>query len=275
MRQRITIALIAVALLSAAAAPSVAGSHEMVGDDLLLVKNEEDYEYRARVLTIEHPSISADENDYALIGWIWHNGVEGKGYLEMLSIFPDGSVYFSRGLADSGPMRYLEGRSPFRQFQIPFHLKPGDPRPERLELYVVLPGKGSVWLAQMELKTQYPDGGTDIAHSGHWWSNRQAGLFGGVTGAVVGCLGALIGVIGGCGVARRFVTGLLCGLAGCGVALNIAGVVAVVGGQPYHVYYPLLLLGLPMILLSLALLLVMTRRYAQIELRKMSAMDKA
>ena len=92
---------------------------------------------------------------------------------------------------------------------------------------------------------------------------------------MVGCLVGLIGIIGGCGVARRFVTGLLCGMAGCGVVLNLVGGVAVLSGQPRHVYYPLLLLGLLMIVLSIVLLIVLANQFARIELRKMSAMDKA
>jgi len=86
-------------------------------------------------------------------------------------------------------------------------------------------------------------------------------------------MGALIGIVGGRGKARRFVMALLWALAACGAILLAGGMTALVRSQPYHVYYPLVLLGSLMLGISLGLVPVMKRRYAQSELRKISAMD--
>ncbi len=106
-----------------------------------------------------------------------------------------------------------------------------------------------------------------------WWSDRQAGLIGGIGGSVFGCLGALIGIVGGRGKARRFVLAMLWGMAAFGAVSLAGGVAALVCSQPYHVYYPLLLGGGIMMIISLVVIPTVKRRYAQIELRKMSAMD--
>jgi hypothetical protein len=106
-----------------------------------------------------------------------------------------------------------------------------------------------------------------------WWSSRQAGLIGGIGGSVFGCLGALIGILGGRGKARRFVVGLLWAIATSGTLSLVTGVVALICSQPYHVYYPLVLGGGLLVIIPLSLLRTLRRRYAQIELRKMSAMD--
>jgi len=53
----------------------------------------------------------------------------------------------------------------------------------------------------------------------------------------------------------------------------VAGLVALGLGQPYAVYYPLLLFGGILTVVCGGLLPVIRRRYAEIELRRMTAMD--
>jgi len=118
-----------------------------------------------------------------------------------------------------------------------------------------------------------PKGADTQQPSRHWWSGRQAGLVGAIAGMVIGCWGALVGVLGGRGKARRLVMSLLWGMAACGAMLFVVGLTALFRSQPYHVYYPLLLCGGITLGISLGLGPVMKRRYAQIELRKISAMD--
>jgi hypothetical protein len=55
----------------------------------------------------------------------------------------------------------------------------------------------------------------------------------------------------------------------------LAGLVALMLGQPYGVYYPLLLGGIITAAVCGGNYPVLRRRYDQIELRKMSAMDAA
>jgi len=80
-----------------------------------------------------------------------------------------------------------------------------------------------------------------------WWTVEQATWIGAIGGSAIGVvggtLGAAVGVLAPRGVGRRVVIPLMVTLTlGGGVAL-VAGIVALILGQPYHVYYPLLLGG--------------------------------
>lgn len=108
-----------------------------------------------------------------------------------------------------------------------------------------------------------------------WWDDRSAGLIGGIGGSIVGCLGGLIGALAGMGVARRIVLGLATGTLLFGVGCLVAGGVALGMSQPYGVYYPLLLGGVICTGVMGGLLPSLRRRYEQIELRRMAAMDVA
>ena len=106
-----------------------------------------------------------------------------------------------------------------------------------------------------------------------WWTDQDAGWIGGIGGSVIGLLGALIGVLGGLGKARRFVIAITTTLIGVGVLSLIVGLIAVTLGQPYAVYYPLLLGGIILTAVCGGNLPGLLRRYQQVELRKMAAMD--
>lgn len=111
------------------------------------------------------------------------------------------------------------------------------------------------------------------APSPEWWTDPQGGWVGGIAGSAVGLLGALVGTLAGLGVARRltltFATlGVLVGL----VCLAV-GVVALVLGQPYHVWYPPLLVGAISAFAFGLNLPGLKKRYDQLELRKMTALD--
>jgi hypothetical protein len=106
-----------------------------------------------------------------------------------------------------------------------------------------------------------------------WWSARQAGLVGGIAGTAFGCVGGLIGVLSGLGRARRLVLGLAKGMIVFGLGCLALMVAALLQAQPFWVYYPLGLMGAISVVVCGFLLPTIRRRYEQLELRKMQAMD--
>jgi len=210
---------------------------------------------------------------YAIVGEIRYEDVDAPGYLEMWSVFPDGGRYFSRTLAAEGPLAAIEGDSDWRVFELPFFLEGATSAPSRLELNAVLPSTGRVWVGPLRLVAVDAAGMTGSADA--WWTDRTAGLVGGVGGALVGVLGAMIGSLASRGRARRLVLGTMTGLVGLGTVLLGAGAAALVASQPYGVTGSLLLGGAVLVVVVGSMIRTVKRSYAQVELRKMKALDAA
>jgi hypothetical protein len=166
-------------------------------------------------------------------------------------------------------MQKLQGSSGWRAFALPFDAT-GAPAPSRLVLNVTLSGRGRVELGPLTLTDQR---GERFDNSQALWTDRAAGLIGPIGGSLVGCLGALVGVLTSLGRARRFVMALTTGLIACGAIFVGGGLIALAAAQPYGVFYPLLLVGVIASVLPLGLLPTIRRRYAEIELRMMRAHD--
>jgi hypothetical protein len=135
---------------------------------------------------------------------------------------------------------------------------------------VVLPQGGTVSLGPAQLVQPFNPG---QRQAGAWWGDREGGIVGGTLGSVVGILGAVIGSLVGMGKARRTAIFLAITTAAfCGVLL-LAGVAALAIGQPYAVWYPLLLCGAIGTIVIGSMIPMIKRRYAEHELRRMSAAD--
>ena len=188
----------------------------------------------------------------------------------MWTVFPDGQRYFSRTLAAQGPLAVLHGESSWRRFELPFDMSGTSQAPTRLEINLALPGRGAVWLGPMHLQraAAQPE-----AAQGGWWSARSGTLFGAMLGSLVGVVGAIIGVLGGRGKARRTVLALLVGMIAVGGCVVLVGAAAAATSQPRHVWYPLVVLGGAAGLIALVILPAMRRRFAADELRRIEAMD--
>jgi hypothetical protein len=106
-----------------------------------------------------------------------------------------------------------------------------------------------------------------------WWSDRTAALVGSWGGGILGCLGGLIGTLGGMGKCRGLVMALLRIMIGLGIVLGVAGIAALVQHQPYAVWYPLIMIGIPLLVICPFMLPIVRRRYQEQELRRMQSLD--
>jgi len=238
------------------------------------------------LVEIAAPNISSAV--YALQGKIRYENVEGDGYLQLDNHFGAGEVFHTRSVAPMGPLGKVSGSSDWRQFVLPFNASGRDPGesqfPEKLSLRLHLPGNGTVSISNVVLH-QFASGEDPLLLSGnrggqlsghspeHWFSSRTSGLLGGIGGGVLGLWGALIGILAGRGKARGFVLGSTNALLVIALASIVTGVVAMTSGQPYAVYYPLLLIGVIIGIVIGFLRGRVSNRYEQLELKRMQSMD--
>lgn len=228
------------------------------------------------LLELSDPGISSPV--YALKGMVRYEGVQGDGFLQLDSHFGDAGTFFTRSLAAAGPLGKLSGSSDWRPFALPFFANSGDqadraaPLPDKLTLSLVLPGAGTVSIRDVGLY-QYASGEDPMQAASQWFSSRSAGLLGGIGGALIGLWGALIGILSSRGKARHFVLGSANALLFIGIASLVGGVVAVGTAQRYSVYYPLLLIGIILIVVFGILRSNLSARYVQLELKRMQSMD--
>lgn len=108
-----------------------------------------------------------------------------------------------------------------------------------------------------------------------WISEETAIYLGAYGGAGLGVLGGILGGIGGPmaqkGKGKGPILASFTTVAVLGVLLLVTGVVALVAGQPYVIYYPFLLLGLIASAVFGGLIPVMRKHYRMAEQRKMEA----
>ena len=221
------------------------------------------------LVTIERPGITAAR--YALRGRVRYDGVASGSYFEMWNHLSEGA-FFSRSLDQSGPMGRLEGSSGWRAFVLPFFNREGGSPPEKLVFNLVMTGAGTVEIGPLEL-VQFAADEDPFANSTAWWSDRQAGILGGIAGSALGILGAVIGWLGSTARAKGFVLGTLKGIAWLGIGALASGALGLAVGQPYAVYYPLVLLGTISAALGFFLPRSLSKRYEELELRRMQALD--
>ena len=148
-----------------------------MGGKILRVHNPGPGNLGLNVLTIPKPPITADF--YALRCQVRYEDVSGDGYLEMWTTFPDKSSYFTRTLGENpgDPVGKLNGTSDWRPLYLPFNAYRGtgaggaaagqgvegvgdyhafkstdtNAHPEQLNINVILPGRGTVYLTEMQL----------------------------------------------------------------------------------------------------------------------------
>jgi hypothetical protein len=101
------------------------------------------------LLVIEEPDVQPPR--FQIDGTVRHEDVAGTAYFEMWTVLADESRYFTRTLADSGPLESMTGTSQQRPFSLPFELGEGGPVPIRLEINLVTEGSGRFWVGPLSI----------------------------------------------------------------------------------------------------------------------------
>jgi MFS family permease len=103
--------------------------------------------------------------------------------------------------------------------------------------------------------------------------NHYAWIPGTVYGCIAGILGGLVGWLVPRGKARRFILRAWITLWAAALALLAVGIAALLAGQPWGVWYGILLPGAIGALVVGGNLLVILKRYHEVEQRRLSATD--
>ena len=208
---------------------------------------------------------------YVVRGKVRYEDVEGEAYLEMWTILPDGNRYFSRTLADHGPMRKFQGFSDWREFELPFNLMHLKPESVKLQFNVVMSGKGTIEFSRLTVSDVQP------SVTGEWFNSRTGGIIGGLARTAIGLYGGLVGglgaFLGSREKGRRLLIGMLVFAVVVGLVLLSTGILALVLGQSFHVWYPFVLFGGILVTVFLPLFFVIKKVYEQVERRRMQALD--
>lgn len=112
-----------------------------------------------------------------------------------------------------------------------------------------------------------------------WFANPDmfGGLYGGIVGGgggtLIGLLGAFAGYFAPRGKYRGLVVGGMSLFCGLGVVQLLVGITALVTGQPYAIWFPLVLAGTIFALVCGGLIPQLRRQYGLAEQRKMEAED--
>lgn len=112
------------------------------------LENPSDRPKTFTLVTLDKPGIT--KSSWVLTGRVRCTGVEGKGYVELLHRFPNGTTHFARTMDCAGPQAMLQGTAPWRDFCVAFRsFKSG--RPAQIVISVMLPRRGMVELGPLAL----------------------------------------------------------------------------------------------------------------------------
>ena len=96
-------------------------------------------------------------------------------------------------------------------------------------------------------------------------------IVGGGGGTLIGCLGGLVGYLAPRGKGRRFVLATMVSIVVVGLVMLGVGLFALLSGQPYGIWYPLVLCGGLFAIIDGSLIPMVRRRYSEAEHRRMEA----
>jgi hypothetical protein len=100
-------------------------------------------EQTIRLFEVENPAVEQCLLTYR--AEIKAEGLQGRAFLEMWCRLPGRGEFFSKGYKQA-----VSGTVEWARYEIPFYLKEGQ-KPDLIKLNVVVEGRGTVWLRNVEL----------------------------------------------------------------------------------------------------------------------------
>ena len=105
-----------------------------------------------------------------------------------------------------------------------------------------------------------------------WFTSQTSGLVFGVSGALVGTLGGVFGIVGIRRIPRTAGMTILGSFFALSLVCDIVGLFAlIVADQPYHVWYPFLMFGAVGIFVIGIIWITWKRTYSQLEQRQLDS----
>ncbi|HZO86698.1 MAG TPA: hypothetical protein VFB38_00060 [Chthonomonadaceae bacterium] len=104
-----------------------------------------------------------------------------------------------------------------------------------------------------------------------WFGTWYGSLVGGLGGTLAGILGAVAGTLAPQGKGKRLVLGGMRAFIVFGALSLLIGIIALIAGQPYGIWYPLTLVGVIFVAVMGSLQPMIHRVYRQAEARKLEA----
>ncbi len=246
------------------------------GRAALKVENPKNAPRQFLLLTIDHPKVSAQV--YAIKGEIRCGELSGYGILEMWSYFPPAGPGqpegrdFSRIRIDSSEPGQTRGASDWHPFSIPFNSMGVSTPPDRLQINLLLGGRGTVYLGPLRL-TQFMDDKNYVerdlgkvwlyGHTAHpWWSRRAEIQISAVGAGLLLAVGAWIEISCKRGKARSVVAALVKIQISLGVVLGCVTIAALIHRQPFAVWFPLTIFTIILLGVYSVLYLTLDKYYA-------------
>lgn len=217
---------------------------------------------------------------YTLQLTVDHSIVGQPAYFEMWTELDDGRRFFSKTLASVGPMKKLAGTAERREVVIPASLKGSSQNAIAAELLLVMPSGGTVTLRKgglVDLPGGFGSLGQLAGGPNPWLPAWFGAVFGSVFGVLCGCLGAFYSYSFRSGKLWELMQFFPTVFGVLSAVILVVGIVAIALRQPYHVWYPLVLIGALGVMLAPTLSWQMKRQFpkeaSSFEDRQMQAMD--
>ena len=259
---RLLLLMVITILLLTAPLAFAEGNAKPILEGIVKVENDQPTGKSETILTFDHhPTTSM----YVVRGLIQHRDIERNPMLEMWNAMPDGNRYFSRQPVRGPWVNKTDG---WREFTLPFNLMNHKPESVAIEINVVMPGKGTIELKDLTI--------SDIATL-EWFDKRTANTIGAIMGVSAGLYGGLFGCLAGFlvprGKGRKLVFGMLVFIIVFGGFLLSIGLLALLLGQPFHVWFWFAFAGGLALIIFPPQFFVIKKGFEQFEQRKMQALD--